>query len=177
MAALLIGMKEMLPEWSPKEITRSLAENWQGVLAGFTDEVIREAFTHAISSRESWPAPAAIKRICQGTTLNHEQTGQEIAGRIEGAMSKWGYSSPKQAEADIGALGWEVVKRCGGWNAICNLEYDQMPSARKQWRDMGSIIDQKLHTTGADLPPALPGQPAPALGGALRLIHTRGTNS
>ena len=88
---------------------------------------------------KTFPLPAQIREMLNPTiSLTNEQIAADIAGRIVGAVSKFGYSNPKEAREFIGDVGWIVVELRGGWNFICrNLGLSLNPStfeaqARKQ---------------------------------------------
>jgi hypothetical protein len=165
----LTRLKMVLTQWAPKEIDRDLCLIWLNVLKDFTDQQIKDAFLKAATELTEWPAPATIKRLCQGCNKTDEENGQEIASRIEGAIIKYGYSSIDKARQFIGELGWHVVTQCGGWVSVCEVETDQLPSSRKQWRDLATIVSKNFFTNGDNLPPGLPERRNPVLAAALKL--------
>lgn len=165
----LTRLKMVLTQWAPKEIDRDLCLIWLNVLKDFSDQQIKDAFLKAATELTDWPAPATIKRLCQGCNKTDEEIGQEIASRIEGAIYKFGYSSADKAKEFIGELGWKVVLQCGGWVTICEVETDQLPSSRKQWRELAAIVSKNYYTSGDNLPPGLPEKKNPVLAAALKL--------
>lgn len=156
MGKLLSTMRGALPKWAPKEIDKDLCAIWTGVLKDYSDEEIKGALGNAISTLNEWPTPSMIKRLCQGTSRTDEEIGQEVSSRIEGAISKFGYTSPDKAKEYVGEIGWVVVQQCGGWESICEVDYDQLPSSRKQWRDIGTIVSKNFFTKGENTPQRLP---------------------
>lgn len=174
MFKILSGLKKVLPQWSPQEITRDLVNIWITVLADFSDADIQMAFRNAVATLTEWPAPATIKRLCQGTSRDDKQIGEEVATRIESAVSKYGYTNPNSARDFIGDLGWEVVLQCGGWIQVCNINsYDELPSLRKKWRDCGATVSANYYERGENVPPRLPSNVQNGhLKAALQLIHS-----
>lgn len=170
----LSSLKKACPQWSPTQIDHELGYIFLEVLQDFTDEQIERAFTFAAANLTQWPAPTTIKRFCQGTIKTDEEIGQEVAALIEGAVSSCGYSNPKLAESRVGQIGWEVVRLCGGWIEVCNVEYDTMMSSRKQWRDLATQVAKNFHAVGDNLPPSLPigHERSDVLSGALKLIKS-----
>lgn len=156
MGAMLTHLKSICTVWAPKEITKEIATTWCNILGDFSDEQVIKAFQDIVKTEEQWPSPAKIRRICLGSRLNDNEIGEDISSRIEGAIRKYGYSMPNEAEKYIGQIGWEVVQQVGGWAIICDLEDDQLLSARKQWRDVGTIISKRLHHDLHNQPPMLP---------------------
>lgn len=139
MARCLMRLKLVLTQWAPKEIDQDVSVIWLNVLKDFTDTQIKEAFLKAASELTEFPSPATIKRICQGSNKNDDDHGIEIAARIEGAISHFGYTNWELAKPFLGELGCKVVSICGGWLSLCNVSTDELPSARKRWREYASI--------------------------------------
>lgn len=169
MGRSLMRLKSVLPQWAPKEIDRDLCLIWLNVLKDYSDQQIKDAFLKAASDLTEWPAPATIKRICLGSNKTDEENGQEIASRIEGAIIKFGYNSPERAKEFVGELGWQAVLQCGGWVHVCEVKSDELPSSRKQWREVATLVSKNFFTLGANLPPALPEAKNPVLQAALKL--------
>lgn len=66
----------------------------------------------------TFPIPAQIREmICPEVTPDDQ--AREIASRITSAISKFGYSRGAEAREYIGQIGWEIVKRNGGWQPLC----------------------------------------------------------
>lgn len=87
----------------------------------------------------TFPLPAQIREMLNPTiSLTNEQKAADIAGRLVGAVSKFGYANAQEAREFIGEVGWQIVELRGGWNFICrNLGVSLSPStfeaqARKQ---------------------------------------------
>lgn len=164
MGRCLMRLKLVLTQWAPKEIDRDVCVIWLNVLKDFTDTQIKEAFLKAASELTEFPAPATLKRMCQGTNKTDDQIGQEISSLIEGAILKFGYTNPILAKHFIGEMGWKVVNQCGGWQSICDVKTDELPSARKRWREFASIVAKNHFTNPAEnLHIGLPKKSNPAL--------------
>lgn len=157
MLKMLKTLKVSLPEWSPPEIDRELAAIFMSILADFTDDQIKTGFRLAMSSLTKWPAPAIIKRYCQGTTKTDKELGDEIANQIWAAIEKYGSSSPKNAEHFIGKIGWAVVQGFGGWWSLCeHSTYPQQASLLKAWREAAVGIVKNHQVQSIDLSLGLP---------------------
>ncbi len=157
MMLILRTTKEALPQWSPPEITRGLCNVFVQVLADHTDDEIQKAFGLAVKTLTEWPAPATVKRLCQGTIKDDKEIGDEIAGRIWACLGKFGHSLPGGAQQFMGPIGWEVVQRNGGWYTLCETAtFDQQPSLMKAWREAAMSISKNQHALGYDPPPGLP---------------------
>ena len=64
------------------------------------------------------PLPAQIREIIQ-PEIDSDSLAKEIASRITGAISKFGWSNSGSAREFIGEDGWAVVERSGGWMYLC----------------------------------------------------------
>jgi hypothetical protein len=175
MAGCLTGMKLALPQWAPKEISRQLVAIWLDGLQKFSDREIADAIKYASYNLTQWPTVGDIKRLCLGSCQTSEQAGIEVAVRIEGAISNFGGWNNDLAMEAIGEIGQQVVRMCGGWREVCNVENHELMSSRKMWRDMATEIHRKAYSQGSFHPPALPR--SNALDKALRIaqgIDTQG---
>lgn len=65
-----------------------------------------------------FPLPAQIRGIIQ-PEVDPDSAAREIASRIVGAISKCGWSNPTGAREYMGEVGWEIVRRFGGWTYVC----------------------------------------------------------
>ena len=156
MAGLLTALKLAVPRWAPPEINHELAGIYLGALQDFDGITIAKAISRAMQNLTEWPPPAKLKRMCQGTDQDDTEIGSEVASRIEGAISTCGHTGWDRAKEKIGEIGVRVVDVCGGWQEICNVSYDQLPSARKNWRDLATQLSRKLYNDNRVEAPALP---------------------
>jgi len=156
MAGLLTALKLAVPRWAPPEINHELAGIYLGALKNFDGITIAKAISRAMQNLTEWPPPAKIKRMCLGTDQDDTEIGSEVAARIEGAISSCGHPNWERAKEKIGPVGVKVVEMCGGWHEICNITYDQLPSARKNWRDLSTQLSRKLYNDNRIDPPSLP---------------------
>lgn len=66
----------------------------------------------------SFPLPAQIRgMVCP--ELDAESASRELAARISGAITKFGWCNAKEAQIYIGPVGWGVVETYGGWSHLC----------------------------------------------------------
>lgn len=86
-----------------------------------------------------FPLPAQIRGlVAPAEHISAESKARETAGRICGAVAKYGWNNWAEAKVYIGAEGWEVIRRQGGWQHVCeNLGTNINPTAfQAQIRDM-----------------------------------------
>lgn len=91
-----------------------------------------------------FPYPAMLMPLLR-KTQSSDGVANEVASRIRSAISKFGWPSPAEARAYIGELGWEVVKRSGGWQNLCeNLGVTLQPlTYHAQARDLAKSIHEQ----------------------------------
>jgi hypothetical protein len=114
------------------------------------------------------PLPAVIRdRLQPADTL--ESNARESASRIATAVSRIGPYRTAEAKAYIGELGWEVVKRQGGWEETCAaLTYDNATTLQAQWRELAISLGRRARIGLLDTPPSLPKPSGGSPSGQLR---------
>lgn len=71
-------------------------------------------------ANKNFPLPAQIRElVAPHEFVSVETQAREIASRIVGAIPKYGWANAKEAQMFIGPDGWELVKRSGGWQHLC----------------------------------------------------------
>lgn len=93
-----------------------------------------------------WPKASKIREIVE-PELSPEAEANEVASRIRGAISIFGWPNPGAARLYIGELGWTIVNRCGGWNYVCeNHGVDLNPlTFHAQARDQAKAIRESVN--------------------------------
>lgn len=80
-----------------------------------------------VSKQPRHPFPAEVRDLAgAGVSLDAEATA--AATRIQDAITKFGYMRGTEARVYVGTLGWEVVRRFGGWQRVCEMvgvDYDK----------------------------------------------------
>lgn len=90
--------------------------------------------------------------------LSQKDEALEISGNIVKAMSKFGWSNPQEAEAFIGELGWETVKRFGGWRHLCGTINSENQSylVNQLNQILESMIRRRSYHGAVDFKPSYP---------------------
>lgn len=89
---------------------------------------------------------------------------QEVADRIGAAIKNIGSYRSQDAKEAIGELGWEVVRQCGGWQAVCSVESEKdLAIAKAGWRETAKWVATKAKAGALGQKPALP-MPPPSSG-------------
>jgi hypothetical protein len=87
--------------------------------------------------RRTCPLPSDIRKLIAPDSISDLAVANDVAGRIGGAMSRFGYTNPRQAEQFIGPIGWAVVRILGGWQHLCNtITTDEMRTFHAQCREL-----------------------------------------
>lgn len=113
----------------------------RAVIAAF-DKYRRETKVHR------FPLPAEIRQMVK-PQVDTDSAAREIAARITGAVTKFGWANAGDAKGFIGDTGWRLVSDLGGWSHICqNLGVSIDPTAfQAQVRDLAKA--RLTHSTGA----------------------------
>lgn len=130
----------------PGEVITMMADDLSDL--GFSDVLNAYTLYRRDPKNRSMPLPAQIREIIQ-PVVNPTAQAREIVERIKHAITKFGYASGLEAHRYIGDIGWNVVRRSGGWHAVCESDIFSNSSRQAQMRD--SIADQI--TYGANLIP------------------------
>ena len=131
---------------------RTLSDGAISMMANQLSEFGLEAVKSALNKytlnpkNRSFPMPAQLIAIIKPEieTRSIEDEASMLANKIWGAISKYGYSNPEQAQNYLGTVGWEAVTLQGGWISICQ---NSDPSKQGMWvaqmRDLISSISKK----------------------------------
>lgn len=143
---------------------RMYAEQLSAISITDVDRAMR--YYRSQPGRRQMPMPAdLIARIKQPD--DDDSASRDVAARIVGSVRKHGYTQSEDAREYIGPVGWEVVRRLGGWTAVCQSMHDRdIPTLTAQYRDLAKSVIQRARAGLGDTPPALP-EPAHASFGAL----------
>lgn len=131
------------------------------------------ALEKIMMENKTWQMPTPrqiIDAIEQKPSKNSEAI--EVVGRIFQAIERVGYANSERAREYIGELGWQVVKRFGGWSYITSqmgVELDPSTS-RAQMREAALSIMEISEHRSIDVPPALPEPKNEKLQAAIKLI-------
>lgn len=71
-------------------------------------------------ANRTFPLPAQIRElVCPEEFVAPEVKAREVAARIVGAISQYGWNNAREAQVYIGPVGWGAVLRQGGWSHLC----------------------------------------------------------
>ena len=76
--------------------------------------------------------------------LFRSDIGQDVASKVIGAVSKFGSYRSAEAREFIGDIGWECVKRFGGWVTLCSeLSEENKSMIFAQIRGLAQTVNKK----------------------------------
>lgn len=107
-----------------------------------------------------FPIPAALIAVINPVETEIDD-GRDIASKVIGAVSKFGSYQAQNAKEYIGEIGWECVKRMGGWVTLCSeLTEENKGIYNAQIRDLSMTLKKKsingTIATPQDFPNMLP---------------------
>lgn len=127
--------------------------------------------------RTGLPTVEQIKADLGAAEPSDESKARDAVSRIIQAISVHGYNWPERAQAAVGTLGWELVRRAGGWEAICQ-EYTYAKEhavLAAQWRELAKSLLERARTGQLDTAPSLyPAETAGVVSKALTLALNGG---
>lgn len=104
---------------------------------------------------DRFPLPVKLKAMI-GQAVSPDDAARDASSRIIAAVAKYGWNNPDRARDYVGELGWEIVKRQGGWMNLCeSLTYDNQGMLQAQWRELAVSV-QRSGTRTRDTGPSLP---------------------
>lgn len=152
-ASLLAGLGEAFG----KEITPFVAEAYHRALSPLGEETITKAFYAAVERCRRFPTIVELKELVgiSSDPLSGEDMARDAVARIGESVRRFGYCNPDRAKDYIGELGWRLVERLGGWEAVCNQRSEKdLTVLLAQARELGKVLlkagDQPR---GPELPP------------------------
>ena len=88
------------------------------------------------------PLPSAIRAKLTPES-NPESEAIILAGRISGAIAKFGPYRSTEARAYLGPVAWEVVMSEGGWESVNQITFDDLGTRRAQWRNLAKVLVER----------------------------------
>lgn len=90
-----------------------------------------------------FPLPSALIAIVKPVESDLD-IGQDVASKVIGAVSKFGSYRSAEAREFIGDIGWECVKRFGGWVTLCSeLSEENKSMIFAQIRGLAQTVNKK----------------------------------
>jgi hypothetical protein len=145
------------------------------------EDVIRAAREIRLDPKNTrFPLPAII-RAKAGPAVNDTDIARDVAARIFKSIGRHGHnwsekdkSWPSEPLEELGELGWEVVKRLGGWYRVCEFSNEVSPGIfLAQVRDLTESTIRAAKSGMLAQAPALP-KPEGRRGGELQPLKFAG---
>lgn len=147
-----------LAEYYDKQLTANQMSMYvHDLLELQPDELLKAIYEYRnIADNHFFPLPAKLKSLAKPKP-SEEQNAVDAVSRIIEAISKFGPYRYEEARKFVGEIGWMVIQRDGGWNAVCQfLTEDNMGQFRAQWREMAKAFSARSKAGLTDVPPDLP---------------------
>lgn len=95
-------------------------------------------------ANRTFPLPSQIRELVNPHEfVAIESQARETAARIVGAIKMFGHSNAKSAEKYIGAVGWDAIRRRGGWADLCQNLGENLSETTFQ-AQMRDLIESNL---------------------------------
>lgn len=93
------------------------------------------------------PLPAQVRAMLT-EAKDPKSQAQLTVSKIIHAISHIGPYATEKARSYVGPIGWEIIKREGGWAFICEtLTNDEISNHRAQWRQLAEVLHQRGERT------------------------------
>lgn len=117
-------------------------------------------FARSVSPKTGLPTIDAIRERLQ-PKLSDEDLATELSFKIIESITKFGYCNGDQAQKYLGPLGWEAVRRLGGWSHFCE-QSDETPLSilEKKARDVTELVVAQSRGATYDHPQVSGNNPA-----------------
>lgn len=123
-----------------RPISDDVARMYAGDVSDLPDADVLRALSvlRREPKRRSCPLPAEVRvQVGRMTAGAGPAAAEQIAARITGAVSKFGYNNGSKARAYMGETGWRACEELGGYVALCQrLQADEMPTFYAQAREL-----------------------------------------
>jgi len=129
-------------KFAPDFLNANVLRIWFGAIGGMPGEKVKSIFDFFVRTQDAFPSVHQFLLVAEGrSTLSSRQVGCEIVAIIENAMrSLGGYASPDFSWHENGHIADQLVREAGGWQQVCELTDDEMPTQRAQWRDRADAM-------------------------------------
>lgn len=112
----------MTAEYYGRQISETVLAMYASDLEDLPADKVCDAYVRyrRNPANKTFPLPAQIRELVNPEEfVSVETQAREVAARIVGAISRYGWANAKEAQAFIGPEGWDLVKRSGGWSYLC----------------------------------------------------------
>jgi len=125
--------KKGMPDWKPHVV-----EFWFKQL-GHLDKRQLKTIMDKLICKPFWPSLGEVLEEIN-PELDSKFQANLIAGNIYAAICRYGSSRLDKVEAMLGPDGWEVVRLSGGWMNVCEVNNNQITTAKAQWRNLAESV-------------------------------------
>jgi hypothetical protein len=104
------------------DLDKRRLELYAQVLGQFPEQLVLQSGREYVQNPKNDRFPVPPHKIMAKylpAEISPEAQAREIAARIVGGVTKFGWANSREAKAHIGPTGWRVVELQGGWQSIC----------------------------------------------------------
>lgn len=99
-----------------REVVRMMIDDLEGNLL---ESVVSALSAYRRNAKNKFPPTIADILALLAPQVDDHTRAVEISSRVLEAVAKYGWNNSELARAFIGEVGWEAVKRYGGWMRVC----------------------------------------------------------
>lgn len=133
---LLLVYSSIAPRGAPDFHNFTVLKYWYSRLHKSDIPTLKKAIETWIDTRGYFPSIADLLRAIGQSLPIDDDYASQMATRIIGAVTKFGYTSTDDARQSLDEIAWSVIMDHGGWVMLCELlTNDNMATMKAQLRD------------------------------------------
>lgn len=170
--ALLIKAVTATAKAAGKDVDDWGMDVWVDALSSVDDDAFARslAFLRAQYKAQRLPSVKEVENAAHQRPADKNDRLEAVA-RICAAIRSHGRYNVEDARIFVGELGWAIVKRFGGWAAICDVESEKdLAVMRAQMIQLGESVQERASLGVLNEAPRLPDSAMNGLTSSARLL-------
>lgn len=112
---------------------------------------IMKAIAKVSKANKFFPQLVEIIEATRGPEVPTDELANQIAGDIMDAIPKFGRYQEQEAKTSLGASFGVVERFGGGWQYLCSIQNDEVPTIRAQLRELAKAFINRSKRECAEL--------------------------
>ena len=130
---------------------------WFEALKDIPTDALGRAMNKLLQST-FFPCIEDVKKSCGVVEFTDDEIAREFVPKIVNYVERFGYVNAHDARKAMGEDRWDIILALGGWEYVCQLEYEEFTFLLPQWRETAKVVIKKkklgmsmenLHISGA----------------------------
>lgn len=126
------------PDFKDHDVASFWFEKLKHIPAGRLGEAMGE-----LISLQYFPCIDDVRKLCGEQNFSDEDIAREFVPALVSAIERFGSPNMEDAKKHLGPVRWGMVEMIGGWNSVCDYDYDEIKNLTAQWRELAIIYLKK----------------------------------